>query len=202
MASAMATNTPLTTQAVELPKWFSVAAPRLATHEVVLTYPAPFTLVQSAMAWQAVDSLHFAMVGGGGPEGLPFRAGKERPGLEVISAASISLLGAPDPTDSNIMAVRQALEGWGVTVVVIPDPANLPRYDQGTNPALAIGLFTLAIGRPPKFVDDAWVWSDVHTPAGRRSISARAFAQCTLPSPTAARPDSIPGCVMGTSVSK
>lgn len=202
MASAVATNTPLTTEKVELPRWFSVEAPRLPSHQVVLAYPAPFTLVQSAMAWQAVDSLHFAMVGGGGPGGLPSRAGPEERGLEVISAASVSLLGAPGPTDSNIMAVRQALEGWGVTVVVVPDPVKLPRYDQGTNPALAIGLFTLAIGQPPQFADDAWVWSGVQTPAERRSISARAFSQCTLLLPTATHLDSIAHCVMAKSVSK
>jgi hypothetical protein len=199
IAGAVATNTPLTTQKVQLPRWFTEAAPHLASDQVVLAYPAPFTLVQSAMAWQAVDSLHFAMAGGGGPEGLPSRAGKERAGLEVISAASFSLLGAPGPTDANVSAVREALEGWGVTIVVIPDPAGLPRYDLGTNPALAIGLFTLAVGRPPQFHDDAWVWNDVPTPAGIRSISAPAFYRCTLSPPTAARPQAIPGCVMATS---
>ena len=134
VASAIATNVPLTTSEVSLPRWFAEAAPRLPAGEVVLAYPAPFTLVQSAMAWQAIDSLHFALVGGGGPEGVPMRAGRERAGLEVIAAASFSFAGPPAPSPATIQAIRQAIAGWGVTIVVVPDPEGLPRYDQGTEP--------------------------------------------------------------------
>jgi hypothetical protein len=201
IASALATNTPLAAEKVELPRWFADAGPHLTSHQVVLAYPAPFTLVQSAMAWQAVDGLHFAMAGGGGPGGLPSRAGKERAGLEVIAAASFSLLGAPGATEANILAVREALQGWGVTIVVVPDPTGLPRYEVGTNPALAIGLFTLAVGRPPAFEDDAWVWSAVQAPDARRSISSQAFERCTFVTQDAAQLQAIGGCVMAASTS-
>lgn len=179
VASAIATNVPMTTQRVILPRWFAEAGPRLPAGQVVLAYPAPFTLVQSAMAWQAVDSLHFAMVGGGGPGGLPVRAGKEKAGFEVVNDLSFSLEGPPPPSPANIEAVRRALAGWGATIVVVPDPVGLPRYDQGTNPASALGLFTLAIGRAPEVVDDAWVWTGVRTPGPSRTMSLATFDRCT-----------------------
>jgi hypothetical protein len=177
--SAIASNIPLTTRPVVLPLWFTVVAPKLPPHQVVLTVPAPFSLVQSAMAWQAADLLRFAMVGGSGPGGLPVRAGPERAGLEVVSSASISLNGPPVPRPGTVRALRQALAGWGVTLVVIPDPALLPRYDRGTNPAAALGLFTVALGRRPQYRDGAWVWSGVQVPVPRLSISTGAFDRCT-----------------------
>jgi hypothetical protein len=180
IGSDLADNVPLTIRPVTLPRWFAEVAPRLPSGQVVLAVPAPFTLIQAAMSWQAIDSLHFAMVGGGGPEGLPARAGKERAGLVVVSRASFSLQGPPKPSVANVTALRRALAGWGVTQVVIPDPATLPRYDRGTSTPSALGLFTLAIGRPPQYVDDSWVWAGVRPPAPALSISMPAFDACTI----------------------
>jgi hypothetical protein len=195
IGSDLADNIPVTTRPVTLPRWFSEVAPHLPPGQVVLAVPAPFSLIQSAMAWQAVDALHFALVGGGGPEGLPLRAGKERAGLVVVSSASLSLDGPPPPTRHNVAALRQALAGWGVTQVVIPDPATLPRYDRGTNTASAIGLFTVAVGRPPHYVDQAWVWSGVRTPGPTLSISTAAFAGCTTNAVWHRSHESVPDCV-------
>jgi hypothetical protein len=180
VGTAVATNMPLTTQSEQLPAWFAKAAPHLEGDQVVLAYPAPFALVQSALAWQAVDLLHFAMAGGSGPESVPQRAGRERVGFEVLTAASFSVIGSPEPSATNIEAVRRALVGWGVTVVVVPNPEYLPRYDQGTSPATALGLFTLAIGRVPRYVDRAWVWMSVERLSPRRAIANAAFDHCSL----------------------
>ena len=117
----------------------------------------------------------------------------------MLAAASFSVLGAPSPSDANVSAVRQALEGWGVTIVVVPDPAGLPRYDQGTDPALAIGLFTLVVGRPPHFQDDAWVWGGVQSPSVLRSITSQAFLQCTISRVGTEQLQGIAGCVMAAS---
>jgi hypothetical protein len=179
LGTAVVGKVPLTVQPIRLPRWFADAAPRLPPGQVVLAYPAPFSGVQAPMAWQAVDSFHFAMAGGAGPAGIPARAGSERPGLEVLSAASFSLSGPPSGTTSNVEAVRRALAGWGVTVVVVPDPSGLPRYDQGTSPETAVGLFTAAIGRRPEVRDDAWVWSGVQSPGPQVSVSPLAFTRCT-----------------------
>jgi hypothetical protein len=199
LATALGPNVPLTTRPVTLPRWFADAAPRLPPGQVVLAVPAPFSLVQAAMSWQAVDSLDFAMVGGGGPEGLPLRAGKERAGLVVVSKASLSVDGPPEPTVGNVIALRRALAGWGVTLVVIPDPTTLPRYDRGTSTPSALGLFTLAIGRPPQYVDDAWVWSDVGSPAPALSISTPAFERCTTDQLGGGRFEAVPRCVVAAS---
>lgn len=198
--SAIASNVPLTIRPVALPRWFTVVAPKLPPHQVVLTVPAPFSLVQSAMAWQAVDRLRFAMVGGSGPEGLPVRAGPERAGLEVVSAASISLSGPPVPRPATVAALRQALAGWGVTLVVIPDPALLAHYDRGTSPAAALGLFTVALGRTPQYRDGAWVWSGVQVASPPLSISLGAFARCTSEQVWgSASRQAVPDCVTAAS---
>ena len=165
MATAIATNVPITTRQVDLPPWFAKAAPRLGADQVVLAYPAPFTLIQSAMAWQAVDLLRFSRSAAAGPVGFPcvpegtcrFR-GDQR--CVVLPRGRRR---HPVPRTSRRYARLSA--GWGVTIVVVPDPQGLPRYDQGTDPAAALGLFAVAIGRAPHFADDAWVWTDVQSPA-------------------------------------
>ncbi|MGH9091494.1 MAG: hypothetical protein ACRDZR_08985, partial [Acidimicrobiales bacterium] len=175
MASAVAPDVPLTARRVVLPRWFAGVAPTLPPGQVLLVDPAPYTLESSAEAWQAVDGLRFAMVGGSGPESVPGRAGPEQAGQEVAGAASVSFVGPPQPTGRNVGALRRALAGWGVTMVVVTDPAGLPRYERSTNPAAALGLFTLATGRAPVRQAGAWVWRDVTSPAARRAIGAGAF---------------------------
>jgi hypothetical protein len=179
LATGLIGKVPLTVQTVRLPLWFADAAPRLPPGQVVLTYPFIPSGIQAPMAWPAVDSLHFAIVGGGGPGGVVGRAGWERPGQEVLSAASFSVSGPPQGTSSNVLAVRQALAGWGVTTAVVPDPAGLPRYERGTSPETALGLLTAAIGRPPEYRDDAWVWSGVQSPGAALSLSPPEFARCS-----------------------
>ncbi len=200
MAGDVAGNVPLTTTEVSLPAWFAEVGPHLPAGQVVLAYPAPFALQQSAEGWQAVDGLVFAMVGGSGPESLLSRAGPERAGQAVISAASFSLSGPPPADPANVDAVRSALAGWGVTTVVVPDPRGLPRYEQGTDPAAALGLFTLAVGRAPSFVDDAWVWTGVRRLGPRRAIGTGAYAGCTSTARWASRSRlAVPACVLAAS---
>jgi hypothetical protein len=199
MATALASNVPLTARPVAVPRWFATVGSHLPPGRVVLAYPAPFALEQSAEDWQAVDGLRFALVGGSGPGSIPSRAGDERAGQAVIGAASFSLSGPPAVTAANVEAVRQALAGWGVTTVVVPDTSNLPRYERGTDPAAAVGLFTLAIGRAPRFVADAWVWEGVDTPADRRTITQDDFTRCTAEVRPGAARSAVPACVLAAS---
>jgi len=76
---------PYTARSVATPAWFATRGRRLPSSAVVLAYPAPFSGIQSAMAWQAVDRLAYSEAGGGGPEGTAARAGKERAGFTVLS---------------------------------------------------------------------------------------------------------------------
>jgi hypothetical protein len=195
VAQDVATSTPLTTQAVTIPRWFVDVAPHLPPSQVVLAYPAPFSGVQSAETWQAVDVMHFAQVGGGGPQGIPSRAGKERAGFVILAAATAGFNGFPPATAANVDAVRQALEGWGVTMVVVPEPAGRPRYDQGASTPGALGLFTAAVGRPPQFTDGAWVWADVGSLDPPLPVSTEAFGRCTTDEVWRSAPQGVADCI-------
>lgn len=195
-------NLPLTTQAVVLPRWFAQRGTGLPPGQVVLAYPAPFSGIQAPMAWQALDHMRFAMAGGGGPEGEASRAGKERPGFQVLFGASLGLGPPPLPTAANLEAVDNALVGWQVTTVVVPDQPGLPSYDQGRGIPYAVGLFTAALGRQPIYWHSAWVWSSIrsrHAPVPI-TIAQRRFDTCTA-GPMAAEPSplSVPDCILAAS---
>src|SRR6185437_9068746 len=64
----LAPEVPFAVQPVQLPAWFATRAPKLPPGEVLLAYPAPFSGIQASMAWQAVNRMHYAQAGGGGPQ--------------------------------------------------------------------------------------------------------------------------------------
>jgi hypothetical protein len=152
---------PLTVKPVVLPTWFRTVAPHLGTGQVVLAFPVPFAFYQSAMTWQAVDKMQYAMVGGGGPNAMTSRAGKERAGQVDIANISVSD-GGPEPiTPKEITAVRNALDGWGVTTVVVPDEAGLTRYERVHLVRSIAVLMTAATGQRPVRQAGAWVWTGI-----------------------------------------
>jgi hypothetical protein len=152
---------PLTVKPVVLPTWFRTVAPHLDKGQVVLAFPVPFAFYQSAMTWQAVDKMQYAMVGGGGPNAMTSRAGKERAGQVDIANISVSD-GGPEPiTPKEITAVRNALDGWGVTTVVVPDEAGLTRYERVHLVRSIAVLMTAATGQRPVRQAGAWVWTGI-----------------------------------------
>jgi hypothetical protein len=151
---------PLTTQPVVLPAWFRTVAPHLRGRQVILAFPVPFDLLQSAMTWQAVDDMSYDMVGGGGPDSLASRAGKELVGQTYIGNLSASG-GTQTISPGEIAAVREALNGWGVTMVVAPDPAPLPLYERLHEVRTTALLVTAATGEKPIRQAGAWVWTGV-----------------------------------------
>lgn len=179
MVVAFWPNIPMTVRPVRPPRWFTVGAPRLAGHQVVLPYPAALGGIQSSMAWQAVGGLTFSMVGGGGPGITPSRAGPEAPGFDVLARASLPLSPPPIPTAANLGAIREALAGWGVTTVVVPDQPAMPTYNRGRSVPYAVGLFTAALGEAPVRRDSAWVWSSVGQAPPPVPLSSAAFDACT-----------------------
>ena len=199
IGSDLAGNIPITTRPVTLPRWFAEVAPRLPPGQVVLAVPAPFSLIQAAMAWQAVDSLHFALVGGGGPEGLPLRAGKERAGLVVVSSASISLgrTAAAVDRECHRPAPRSGRVGGG------PDRHRRPGQLAPLRPGHrhAIGPRTLHPGcrSPAAVCRRAWVWSAVRTPGAPLSISTTAFDRCTSNEVWHRSHQAVPDCVTAAS---
>ena len=85
-------------------------APELPPGRVLLSYPAPFSGIQSAMAWQAVNRMHYSQAGGGGPQGVASRAGSAAAGFKVLSKLAFGV-GVPPPTGTpaQYAAVRHAL---------------------------------------------------------------------------------------------
>lgn len=125
----LAPSVPVAAQPVVLPTWFRTVAPHLQGRQVLLVVPAAFSQLESSMTWQAVDRMPFSMVGIGGPGDYGSRAGEERDGEAVITAIS-NLANVQLAQPGSILVVRQALEDWGVTLVVMPDQGHLPAYDR------------------------------------------------------------------------
>jgi hypothetical protein len=177
-AAYLAQNVPIRTEPVAIPTWFRTVAPHLSGDQVLLAFPAPFTTWESAMTWQAVDRMHYAMVGGGGPGVVLAQTSKEREGQSVIGAASFSFT-APMLKAGDVQAVRRALDGWGVTMVVLPDQPDLPAYDQIPSVTFAAALVTAATGQRPIHQADAWVWSGVGKAPPPVLLTPAAFSGCT-----------------------
>jgi hypothetical protein len=198
IAAAMWPNVPMTVRPVVVPAWFTAEGPRVGTGQVVLPYPTALGGIQSSMAWQAVEGLTFSMVGGGGPGITPSRAGPEAPGFNVLARASLPLSSAPLPTAADLRAIRAAMTGWGVTMVVVPDQPAMPTYDRGRDVAYAVALLTAALGRVPTVQARAWVWTNVGNAGPPIPMSAPAFAACKGGSGRVASPLAVANCVVGS----
>jgi hypothetical protein len=192
---------PLTVKPVVLPTWFRTVAPHLDKGQVVLAFPVPFAFYQSAMTWQAVDKMQYAMVGGGGPNAMTSRAGKERAGQVYIANISVSS-GDPEPiTPKEITAVRNALDGWGVTTVVVPDEGGLPRYERVHLVRSIAVLMTAATGQRPVRQAGAWVWTGVQHAGPAVVPPATTLKECSA-GPVGGTPASIErstDCVLSSS---
>jgi hypothetical protein len=172
IATYLAQAVPVAAQPVVLPQWFRTAAPRLSAGQVLLVLPMP-GLIESPLTWQVVGGMHYATVDGAGPESVLSRAGSERKGQAVIAEDSttygVELIGPDD-----VAAVRQSLDEWGVTMVVIS--AQAPSgFETVTSVPLSVALMTAATGQRPIEQLGAWVWSGVrHSPPPRVSTAASA----------------------------
>jgi hypothetical protein len=177
IAAYDSSGVPLTAKSVVLPTWFRTVGPHLRGHQVLLVFPVPFALLQSAMTWQAVDGMSFSMVGGGGPDALASRAGIESVGQAYLGNVSIS--GGPQIlVPQEVTAVRQALGEWGVTMVVIPDPDNLPIYERLHLVRTTAVLITAATGQQPVRQAGAWVWTRVNHAGPPVAASAARLSLC------------------------
>jgi hypothetical protein len=185
---------PLTTQAVVVPTWFQRVAPHLDAGQVLLVVPAPFAAIQSSLTWQSESHLSFAMAGGDGPGSTPGGVGHHPLAQQLLAGVS-GAFGSPRITPAGIVAVRQAVDDWGVTQVVLPDQPDLPSYDQPFAPIAAAGLITAALGRAPVIRARAWVWTV--TPSGPPAVAvpAATFDHCVATS----RIDSVAPCILGVS---
>jgi hypothetical protein len=162
MAATFGSRLPFAMRPVVLPRWYAEVAPSLPPGRVLLSYPAPFSGIQSSMAWQAVNRMPYSQAGGGGPQGVAHRAGSAAAGFEVLSRLGLAVdAGPPIGTRAQLAAVRHALAVWQVnTVVVDTDPA-VPQVQEGQDPLYAAAFMTAVLGRLPTMEAGAWVWNHV-----------------------------------------
>jgi hypothetical protein len=157
---------PYTMQSVILPRWYMTVAPNLPPGRVLLSYPGPFSGIQSAMSWQAVNRMHYSQAGGGGPQGQAFRAGSAAAGDTVLKNLGFgSGLPLPSETPAALAAVRHALVVWKVNTVVVATSLRAPAQQQGNDPTYAAAFMTASLGRLPTLQAGAWVWDEVRVSA-------------------------------------
>jgi hypothetical protein len=178
MALPFVPDLPYATRAITLPPWFTRVGAHLSPRAVVLTYPPPFSGIQSSMTWQAVDRMQFDQAGGGGPQGTPARAGRQRPGFKVLARLGFGFGRAPQGTPVEIAAVRAALADWGVTVVAVPRLEHTSALFAGDDAAYDAAFMTAAIGRRPRIEDRAWVWYGVDRPVAPLRVAAGELDTC------------------------
>jgi hypothetical protein len=167
---------------------------------VLLVFPVPNQVIESAMAWQATAGFPYAMVGGGGPGGVVERTGTERPGAEAIGRASFSFAGQ-QLRPGDVAATRAALVSWRVDTAVLPDQPGLPAYDQVTSVPYAVAFLTAVTGRTPQRVAGSWMWPHVSTdlPTGPGPAPAAVDACVSLGSNgSPAAVERVAACVLAT----
>ncbi len=196
VVAILAPNLPFTTEAVAAPAWFTSTGSQLGPNDVVLPYPAALGGIQSSMTWQTLAGLTFSMVGGGGPGITVSRAGPERPGFLVLAAASLPLDPEPQPTESNLTDVRQALDGWGVTTIVVPDQPGLPVYDRGRPVPYAVAFFTASLGQSPTYLHQAWIWTVTRSGPPPVVMTPEQFARCWQGETLNPGDDAVAACVL------
>jgi hypothetical protein len=162
IATTFAPALPFAERPLVVPSWYLKVAPTLPPNRVLLSYPVAFSGIQTAMAWQAIDTDHYAQVGGGGPQGTAARAGAARPGFTALGYLAFGISNPPPTTKlATLNDVRHSMSIWGVNTVVIAPEGNAPLLQQGHDPVYAAGFMTAVIGKLPVIEDGAWVWNNV-----------------------------------------
>jgi hypothetical protein len=150
---------PYVASTVWQPRWYVQQADALPPHQVVLGFPF-FNTSADLLAVQALHQMHYAVVGGTGPEWIASRQGAEAPGYRVIEAVASTAVAPALPataTPRQRAQVLAALHGWGVTYVVVPT-ARGPNTSAAARAPAAIARWLASVLGPPALVDGAWVW--------------------------------------------
>jgi hypothetical protein len=150
---------PYSASTVWVPTWYQQHAARLPAGQVVLGFPF-FNTSADLLGVQAIYGMHYAVVGGTGPEWIDARQGSEEPGYKVIkivaSTVPVAHLDAA-ATPAQRTAVRAALRGWGVTLVVVPFARGPNTSGAARKPAVIESWLVSVLGAP-RVQSAAWVW--------------------------------------------
>jgi len=178
MAVYLAPTVPFPSQSVVFPAWFRTVAPHLAGRQTLLVLPMPFFL-EVPLTWQALNQMHYSLASGVGPEGSPSRAGKALGGQILLDDMSAPSVNVPVVDPGGIRAVRQAMDDWGVTTVVIPADEDAHRYEwRVISVPVAVELMTLVTGERPVHQEHAWVWYGVKHDGPPAIRSTAVFDRC------------------------
>jgi hypothetical protein len=182
----VAPDVPVRAHAVVLPSWFRNVGPTLPGHQVVLVLPMPYFL-ENSLTWQALDHMNYDLVSGVGPEGDPSRNGQNAPAQQFLDDLATPASSPPVVTPEAITTVRQTIDRWGVTTIVIPTDGHLPFWQWRVNSVpISVAFMTLVTGMRPVLQDNAWVWYGVQHSGPPTTMSTTAFNSCTSTLPTAA----------------
>jgi hypothetical protein len=200
VAIYIAQGLPVSTRAVTLPHYFQDPPSSLEQKDVLLVFPPPNWALETAMTWQAVGGMPYSVVGVGGPGGEFARLPVDVQAGAVVIGSVASPYPAPPPiTATSIEQVRQALAGWGVTKVVVPNDPHLPGYERIPSTTEANALIAAATGNAPSYERSAWVWDRVAKAVGASTPTASEFSRCVsgLPPRGVIATQAAVSCVLG-----
>ena len=159
LALNAANGLPYSASKVWEPLWYQRNADALPAGQVVLGFPF-FNTSADLLSVQALHAMHYAIVGGTGPEWIDARQGTEAPGYGVIQqVASRAVVPSLTrfSTPQRRAEVVAALRGWGVTYVVVP-MARGPNTSTAARPPALVASWLAGVLGPPRVEDAAWVW--------------------------------------------
>jgi len=159
LALNAANGLPYSASKVWEPLWYQRNADALPAGQVLLGFPF-FDTSADLLSVQALHSMHYAIVGGTGPEWIDARQGSEAPGYELIkqvASRALSPVLPASPTRRQRAELRAALAGWGVTYVVVPMAAG-PNTSVAARPPRQVATWLTAALGTPQVQDAAWVW--------------------------------------------
>jgi hypothetical protein len=179
MAAYLAPSVPIAVRPVVFPSWFRHIGPDLPGRQVLLVLPMPYFL-ENSLTWQALDHMSFDLVSGVGPEGNPVRGGRNAAAQEFLDNLSTPDPTSPTVTPGAITMVREAMDRWGVTTVVIPTDGKAPPYEWRVNSVpVSVAFMTLVTGKRPVLQDHAWVWYGIGAAPPPVTRSTSEFENCT-----------------------
>ena len=173
---------PLTAVPVEPPEWFTTVAPDLPPGQVLLVFPFAFRAEQHDLAGRGRHAVRHGRRRG--PE-LAAQPGRARGGGRPLPRPSSRSPAAPRTSwPGRCAAVRHALDGWGVTGIVLPDPQGLPDYEQMHAVRATVVLLTAATGQAPEYRAGAWVWTGVDRAPAALEPRSRSWRRARPDRPT------------------
>ena len=129
----------------------------LSAGTILVGLPVPNGFAADPLIWQAAESMAYDSVAGygfiPGPNGRAIGSLANNPVSFAFGEAELGLL-PPEPSPSQVTAVRRQLRRWGVTTIVVLHVARAP--------GRLTRLLEAATSRSPERIDGAQVWTRLH----------------------------------------